>query len=171
MKGYNSSSLTESAVTAHRANVKEPKEKRVKEETFSMVLIGSASASSIFLIALLLWAVLLTAERFKQVPEYCPGPEGLLPPDDRPYTALFSLTERAAKQSGTPSHTFIPAQDPLRDLHSLTHENEVHPTSIVINVTTNMRPSSQNGENITPEEKQRSCYSMEEVKWFNLSCR
>ncbi len=39
----------------------------VKEETFSVVLIGSATASSIFLIALLLWAFLLTAERFSEL--------------------------------------------------------------------------------------------------------
>ncbi|TNN72749.1 Tumor necrosis factor receptor superfamily member 19 [Liparis tanakae] len=38
----------------------------VEEQTFSMVLIGSATASSVCLIALLLWAVLLTAERFSQ---------------------------------------------------------------------------------------------------------
>lgn len=39
----------------------------VKEETFSMVLIGSATASSMFLVALLLWAFLLTAERFSKL--------------------------------------------------------------------------------------------------------
>uniref|UniRef100_A0A3B4YCZ2 TNFR-Cys domain-containing protein n=1 Tax=Seriola lalandi dorsalis TaxID=1841481 RepID=A0A3B4YCZ2_SERLL len=39
----------------------------VKEETFSMVLIGSATASSIFLIAVLLWASLLTAERYSEL--------------------------------------------------------------------------------------------------------
>lgn len=39
----------------------------VKEETFSMVVIGSATASSIFLIALLLWAFLLTAERLSEL--------------------------------------------------------------------------------------------------------
>lgn len=36
-----------------------------------MVLIGSASASSIFLIALLLWAILLTAERFSELDTWC----------------------------------------------------------------------------------------------------
>lgn len=39
----------------------------VKEETFSIVLIGSATASSMFLVALLLWAFLLTAERFSKL--------------------------------------------------------------------------------------------------------
>ncbi|XP_074503733.1 uncharacterized protein LOC141774817 isoform X2 [Sebastes fasciatus] len=124
-----------------------------------MVLIGSATASSIFLVALLLWAVLLTAERFKQVPVYCPGPEGL---DDLQYTPC--PTERAAEQSEASSQTLVPAQDPPRGLNSLSHENEVHPTSIVINVTTNIKPSSQKEENSTWEEKQRRCYSMEEME-------
>lgn len=39
----------------------------LKEETFSMVLIGLGTASLIFLIALLLWALLLTAERFSEL--------------------------------------------------------------------------------------------------------
>lgn len=36
----------------------------------------------------------------------------------------------------------------------MSHENGVHPTSIVINVTTNIKPSSQNTDSITQEEKQ-----------------
>ncbi|XP_070770034.1 tumor necrosis factor receptor superfamily member EDAR-like [Enoplosus armatus] len=157
-------SEAESAVTVPMGNFKEPEEKRVKEETFSMVLTGSATASSFFLIALLLWAFLLTAERFKQVPEYCPGPEGLLSAADLQYTPLSSPTERAAEQSEAPSHTLVPAQDPLRGLNSLSHENEVHPTSIVINVTTNIKPSSQKEENVAQDEQQSSCYSMEEME-------
>ncbi|XP_033489794.1 tumor necrosis factor receptor superfamily member EDAR-like [Epinephelus lanceolatus] len=154
----------ESAVTASRGDFKEPKEKRVKEETFPVVLIGSATASSIFLIALLLWAVLLTAERFKHIPEYCPGPEGLFPADDLQYTPTSSPAERAAEQSEAPSQTLVPAQDPLRGLNSLSHDSEVHPTSIVINVTTNIKPSRQKEENVTQEEKQRLCCSMEEME-------
>ncbi|KAJ4946011.1 hypothetical protein JOQ06_023689 [Pogonophryne albipinna] len=127
----------------------------VKEESFSMVLIGSATASSIFLIALLLWAALLTAERFKQVPEYCAGPEELLSVDELQYAPLYSPTERAAKQPEGPTQTLVPAQDPLIGLNSLTHEHEVHPTSIVINVTTNIKPCSQNEENITQEMEQK----------------
>ncbi|XP_056295591.1 tumor necrosis factor receptor superfamily member EDAR-like [Pseudoliparis swirei] len=163
-----------SGITAPRGNFKEPEEKRVEEETFSMVLIGSATASSIFLIALLLWAVLLTAERFKQVPEYRPGPEGLLSAlkktiqallrEDLQYTPLSGPTERAAEQPEAPSQTLIPAQYPLRTLNSLSHDNEVHPTSIVINVTTNIKPSSQKEENISWEEKQRRCCSLEEME-------
>ncbi|KAK5896863.1 hypothetical protein CesoFtcFv8_009981 [Champsocephalus esox] len=150
-------SKAESAVTSPRGHLKEPKENRVKEESFSMVLIGSATASSIFLIALLLWAALLTAERFKQVPEYCAGPEELLSVDELQYTPLYSPTERAVKQPESPTQTLVPAQDPLIGLNSLTHEHEVHPTSIVINVTTNIKPCSQNEENITQEVTQKHC--------------
>lgn len=49
------------------------------------------------------------------------------------------------------------------------HENEVQPTSIVINVTTNIKPSGQKEESITQEEQQSSCYSVEEVKWITVS--
>lgn len=111
----------------------------VNKEDIPVVLIGSATASSIFLIALLLWAFLLTAERFsewldtycdvwrfccffpsdcclswlnvdhkqysEQVPEYCPGPEGLLSAADLQCTTLSSHTERKAEQTETPSHT------------------------------------------------------------------
>ncbi|XP_045885938.1 tumor necrosis factor receptor superfamily member 27-like [Micropterus dolomieu] len=135
----------------------------VEEETFSIVLIGSATASLVFLIALLLWAFLLTAERFKRVPEYCPGPEGLLSAEDLQYPPLSNPTERPAKQSEAPSQT-LSAQEPLRGLNPLSHENEVHPTSIVINVTTNIKSSSQKEETITQEEQQSSCYSMEEME-------
>ncbi|XP_070692516.1 tumor necrosis factor receptor superfamily member 27-like [Pempheris klunzingeri] len=131
----------------------------VKEETFSMVLIGSATASLIFLIALLLWAFLLTAERFKKVPEYCPAPDGLLSAAELQYTPLSNPTEREAKQAEAPSQTPVPAQDPLRG-----HENEVHPTSIVINVTTNIKPSSRKDETVTQGEHQSSSYSMEEME-------
>ncbi|XP_068571573.1 tumor necrosis factor receptor superfamily member EDAR-like [Cebidichthys violaceus] len=100
----------------------------------------------------------------KQLPEYCPGPEGLLSVDDLQYTPLSGVTERAAEQSDASSRTLIPAQDPLRGLNSLSHDNEVHPTSIVINVTTNIKPSGQKEENIAWEAKQRRCYSMEEME-------
>ncbi|KAK1904196.1 Ensconsin, partial [Dissostichus eleginoides] len=162
-------SKAESAVTAPRGHLKEPKENRVKEESFSMVLIGSATASSIFLIALLIWAVLLTAERFKQVPEYCAGPEELLSADELQYAPLYSPTGRATKQPEGPTQTLVPAQDPLIGLNSLTHEHEVHPTSIVINVTTNIKPCSQNEENITREEKQKHCTIQEmELKLLTI---
>lgn len=35
----------------------------------------------------------------------------------------------------------------------MSHENWVHPTSIVINVTTNIKPSSQNTDSITQEQQ------------------
>uniref|UniRef100_UPI0037E74B30 tumor necrosis factor receptor superfamily member 27-like n=1 Tax=Semicossyphus pulcher TaxID=241346 RepID=UPI0037E74B30 len=136
----------------------------VKQETFSMVLIGSATASSVFLVALLLWAFLLTAERFKNVPEYCPGPEALLSADDLQYKPLPSPEESAAKQSEASSQALVPAQDPLRGRNSLSHESEVHPTSIVINVTTNIQPSSEKEENVSQQEQKSSCCSTEEME-------
>ncbi len=50
----------------------------------------------------------------EQVPEYCPGPEGLLSAGDLQYTPLSDPTERAAEQSEAPPPTLVPAQDPLR---------------------------------------------------------
>ncbi|XP_071374308.1 tumor necrosis factor receptor superfamily member 19-like [Centroberyx affinis] len=135
-----------------------------KTGTVSMVLIGSATASSTFLIVLLLWAFLLTAERFKQEPEYCAGPEGLFSGADLQRSPLSSHTEAAAKPPEAPSQTIAPAEDPLRSLNSLSHENEVHPTSIVINVTTNIKPSGQSADNVPREERGGSCYSTEEME-------
>ena len=52
---------------------------------------------------------------------------------------------------------------PLRGLGSLSIENEVHPTSIVISVTANVKPSNQHEED-RPWEGHRSYYHMlEEV--------
>eukprot|EP00064_Thunnus_orientalis_P005358 superscaffoldBa00000519_g5372 len=97
----------------------------------------------------------------KQVPEYCPGPEGLFSEADVQLPPLSS-----PKPAELPSQTPALAEDPPRYLGSLSHENEVHPTSIVINVTTNIKPSSQKKENshISQEEQQSSCYSMEEME-------
>ncbi|XP_040903633.1 tumor necrosis factor receptor superfamily member EDAR-like [Toxotes jaculatrix] len=153
-------SKVENAVTVPRGSFKEPEEKRIKEETLSVVLIGSATASSIFLVALLLWIFLLAAERFKQVPEYGPGPEGRLSAADLQHTPLSSLTDRTAKQSEAPA----PAEESSRGLNSLSHENEVNPTSIVINVTTNIKPSSQKTEDTTQEDQPSSGYATEEME-------
>ncbi|XP_030001540.1 tumor necrosis factor receptor superfamily member EDAR-like [Sphaeramia orbicularis] len=144
-------------ITATRENFQEPKEKRLKEDTFSVVLIGSATASSIFVIALLLWAFLLTAERFKHVPEYYNGSEGLLS------APLNSHKERIIKPPETPSQKPAHTDDPLRGLNSVSHENEVHPTSIVINVTTNIKSTNQNKNN-TQENERDSCFSLEEME-------
>ncbi|CAK6964669.1 tumor necrosis factor receptor superfamily member EDAR-like [Scomber scombrus] len=154
-------SKAEIAVTVSRGHFKEPKDKRVKEETFSMVLIGSATASLIFLIALLLWAFLLTAERFKQVPEYCPGPKGLFSEADIQLPPLSS-----PKPTERPSQILALVEVPPRCLSSISYEKEVHPTSIVINVTTNIKSSNQKKESshILQEEQQSSCYSMEEME-------
>ncbi|XP_026186749.1 tumor necrosis factor receptor superfamily member EDAR-like [Mastacembelus armatus] len=156
-------SKSDSGATLSRGNFKEPEEKRVKERTLSVVLIGSATAFSVFLIVLLLWTFILTAERFKQVLEYRPGPEGLFSAADLQDTTLSSRTKRAE-----PPETILnspsSAEDHLRALNSMNHENEMYPTSIVINVTTNIKPSSQNKENITQEEQRSSCCTTEQME-------
>ncbi|CAM9168703.1 unnamed protein product [Lampetra planeri] len=133
------------AVTVHMGKFKAPEEKRIKKDTHSMILIGSATASLIFLFALLLWAFLLTVERFKQVLDHCPGPERLM--------------------SG-PEHLEHPPQSSSTDLStpSRCYENEVHPTSIVINVTTNVKPSNEKNSHISLEEQQSNFSSMEEME-------
>ncbi|XP_028271761.1 uncharacterized protein LOC114442429 isoform X1 [Parambassis ranga] len=136
---------TWSATTLPEGDLREPNEKRVKEETLSVVLIGSATASSIFLIVLLLWLFLLTAERFKQVSELCSDPEGLLSAANLQYTPSIH-TERAPTD---PTAASVSAEDSIR---GPSHESDMHPTSIVINVTTNIKPSSQNKD--TQEEEQ-----------------
>ncbi|XP_041846011.1 tumor necrosis factor receptor superfamily member EDAR-like isoform X2 [Melanotaenia boesemani] len=142
-------------------NLREPEETKMKEETFSVVMIGAAIASLIFLIALLLWVFLLTARRFKQIPEHCSEPEGLLSAAHLQNKHQCSHKERAAMQPDIPSET-ISADDTTRGLGSLGHENEMHPTSIVINVTTNFKPCSQSKDNITQEEQSFSTEEMEQ---------
>ncbi|XP_068596781.1 tumor necrosis factor receptor superfamily member EDAR-like [Brachionichthys hirsutus] len=123
----------------------------VKENAFPIVLIGLAAASSSFLLALLFWAFLVTAGRSKQIPKHCPDPEGLMSADG---LQLPAPTKRAAPRS--PSKMLDPALQ--RD-----HATEVPPTSIVINVTTNIKPSGQNEESSSQEEQQSSC-SVEEME-------
>lgn len=55
----------------------EKKTQGIKRDTYSMILIGSATASLIFLFALLLWAFLLTVERFSKLP-FLPFPSTYL---------------------------------------------------------------------------------------------
>ncbi|XP_076005309.1 uncharacterized protein LOC142999586 [Genypterus blacodes] len=158
------SSKAEIAVTVHRGNVQELQEKRGKEGTFSTVLIGSATASSMFLLALLLWAFLLTAEKFKQVAEYCHRSEVMASGANLQCSLLSSPTDRAVKPPEAPTQAFAPAEDPPSCLNSLSHKNEVHPTSIVINVTTNIKPGCQNTTNTSQEEQGSSCYSTQEME-------
>ncbi|CAJ1058845.1 tumor necrosis factor receptor superfamily member 19 [Xyrichtys novacula] len=153
----------ESATTVPMGDFTEPEEQSVKGETFSTVLIGSATASLIFLVALLLWAFFLTAEQLKPVPEYFPAPEALLSAGDPKHKPLSRPTEAEARQPEASSDGFPPAQDPTRDLNSLSHKNEVHPPSIVINVTTNIKPSSEK-ENVLQQEQHGSCDSRGEME-------
>ncbi|XP_074529759.1 uncharacterized protein LOC141793170 [Halichoeres trimaculatus] len=136
---------------------KEPGEQRVKKETFSVVLIGSATASFVFLVALLLWALLLTAERFKPIPHLCPVPEEPLSAGVLQYKPLSRPTETETEESEASSEQLPRTQDSPRGLNSVRHENEVHPPSIVINVTTNIKPSGKK-----EEKQQRSCNTNEE---------
>ncbi|XP_072251382.1 tumor necrosis factor receptor superfamily member 27-like [Leuresthes tenuis] len=145
------SSKIQRAITLPVEKIKEPEDKRVKEETLSVVLIGAAITSLIFLIALFLWVFLL--QRFKWVPDHCPEPEGLLSGANIQHKPLFSHTKRAATQPDIPSEA-VSAEDPARGLNSLSHESELHPTSIVINLTTNIKPCSQNKDKITQEGAQ-----------------
>ncbi|XP_069550700.1 uncharacterized protein [Brachyistius frenatus] len=131
---------------------------RVKEEKCSVVLIGSATAFLLFLIALLLWTSLQTTDRFKQVSECSPRPEGLLSSADLQYTPLSDQREGTTTPTEALSQT---AEDQTRGPNSLSHENDVHPTSIVINVATNIKPSSQTQDNNTHEEQRN--FSTEEM--------
>ncbi|XP_068182313.1 tumor necrosis factor receptor superfamily member 27-like isoform X2 [Antennarius striatus] len=137
----------ETAVTV-TMDLEEPKEQRVKENAISMVLISSAAASSLFLLALLFWAFVVSAERFNRIPKHCPDPEGLMSADGLRFSAH---TERTAPQPQSPAKMLLSG-----------HEKEVHPTSIVINVTTNIKPSGQKACSLQ-EEQQSSC-SMEEME-------
>ncbi|XP_030594543.1 tumor necrosis factor receptor superfamily member EDAR-like [Archocentrus centrarchus] len=123
-----------SSTSSPKEIIRDPEEKRVKEETFSVVLIGSATAFLIFVLALLLWGFLLIAEKFKKFPVYAPKSEGQA----------------------------VSAEGLARGLNSLSHDNEMHPTSIVINLTTNIKPSSPNKESITREEQQ--CFITQEME-------
>ncbi|KAM9510887.1 tumor necrosis factor receptor superfamily member EDAR-like [Salvelinus alpinus] len=133
----------------------------------SMALIGSVTSASIFLLLLLLWALLLIIERFKQVPKYCP--EGLHSEVDTAFprnTLLSNTTETGEKPPVTPSESPGPTQNAQhRCLSSLSNEGKVHPTSIVINVTTNIKPSLQHGGEDGPWEGQRGhCHTPEQME-------
>ncbi|CAB1337182.1 unnamed protein product [Coregonus sp. 'balchen'] len=127
----------------------------------------AVTAASIFLLLLLLWALLLIIERFKQVPKYCP--EGLHSEADTAFprnTLLSYTTETGEIPPVPPSESPGPTQDAHhRCLSSLSHEGEVHPTSIVINVTTNIKPSPQHRGEDSPWEDQRGlCHTPEEME-------
>ncbi|KAM6923547.1 uncharacterized protein FYW49_006010 [Xenentodon cancila] len=143
---------TQDVVKLPEGNLKEPDEKRVKEDTLSVFLVAVALASLIFLVALLVWVFLLNAEKFKQSPEQCPVPDGHLSASNLQYKPLSRQTERTATQLVIPSEA-VSAEEPERGVNSLSHESELHPTSIVINVTTNIKPSSQS-KDITQEQQQ-----------------
>ncbi|XP_035983554.1 uncharacterized protein LOC118557528 [Fundulus heteroclitus] len=143
-------SKTESAIMLPVGKSEEPAEKGTKAESLSVVLIGATISSLFFLLSLLLWVVLLTVKRFKRVPEHGLKPEGLLSAANLQYESPSGHTERATPQSESASESSSP-EDTTRGQNSLNHESELHPTSIVINVTTNIKPCSQKQDNIVQE--------------------
>uniref|UniRef100_A0A8C7DJZ7 TNFR-Cys domain-containing protein n=1 Tax=Oncorhynchus kisutch TaxID=8019 RepID=A0A8C7DJZ7_ONCKI len=103
----------------------------------------------------------------EQVRKYCP--EGLHFEVGTAFprnTLLSNTTETGAIPSITPPESPGPTQDAHhRCLSSLSREGEVHPTSIVINVTTNIKPSLQHGGEDGPWEGQRGhCHTPEEME-------
>lgn len=76
-----------------------------------------------------------------------------------------SGASKCSIQSGLCCHfnDCIYIYSPLRSVNSLSHENEVHPTSIVINVTTNIKSSNQKRDSVTHEKKTDGHQSLEEV--------
>ncbi|KAM9376200.1 uncharacterized protein KZ484_008805 [Pholidichthys leucotaenia] len=93
----------------------------------------------------------------QQFPEHGLEPESLLSAIDDQCTPPLRITEgeRATTPTEAPSHS-LSAEHPGRGLSLLSHENEMHPTSIVINVTTNIKAPSQNKDAITQAEQQSS---------------
>ncbi|XP_037833499.1 uncharacterized protein LOC108231242 isoform X2 [Kryptolebias marmoratus] len=154
------SSETQSLVSSPERSIKDPPEKEVRDENLSVVLTGAAVASLVFLISLLLWVVLLTAERFKQVPEDHSKPEGLLSAANLQYEPLSGHSENTTPHPDIPTET-ASTEEP-RGQSSVNHESELHPTSIVINVTTNIKPCSQKTDSITQEG--RRSFTTEEME-------
>ncbi|MEQ2300080.1 hypothetical protein AMECASPLE_021677 [Ameca splendens] len=143
-------SKTQSAIKLPAGKSKEPTDKGMKGESLSVVLVGAAIAFLFFLISLLLWVVFLTAKRFRQIPEHCIKPERLLSAANIQYKCPSGHVERPTTQPDSSSETSSP-EDTTRGQNSSNHESELHPTSIVINVTTNIKPCSQKQDNIMQE--------------------
>ncbi|XP_054886889.1 tumor necrosis factor receptor superfamily member EDAR-like [Poeciliopsis prolifica] len=153
-------SKTQSAIMSPVRKSEESTVNGIKEENLSVVFISAAIASLFFLISLLLWILLLTAKRFKQIPECRRKPEGLLSAADLQDECPSGHAERATQQD-RPSEPVSPEDTP-RGPNSLNHESEMHPTSIVINVTTNIKPCSQKQDNIMQEAQKG--FTTEEVE-------
>ncbi|XP_054886904.1 uncharacterized protein LOC129360603 [Poeciliopsis prolifica] len=96
----------------------------------------------------------------QQIPECRRKPEGLLSAADLQDECPSGHAERATQQD-RPSEPVSPEDTP-RGPNSLNHESEMHPTSIVINVTTNIKPCSQKQDNIMQEAQKG--FTTEEVE-------
>ncbi|CAL8269846.1 unnamed protein product [Boreogadus saida] len=148
-----------------------------QSRTVSKVLVGSATAASTFLIILMLWTFLLAVERLKKEPKYCLGPDGL-----HSGSGLVSLVPQTSSAgSAGPKHPaathppephtqlmapLLPpllAPTPPSELMPSSRDNEVPPASIVINVTTNIKPSGQSENGLCGETGPDSRYSTQQV--------
>ncbi|XP_064181298.1 tumor necrosis factor receptor superfamily member EDAR-like [Anguilla rostrata] len=163
-----------------RTQRKEDPGRRAEPVPVSMALIGSVSAAMAFLLVHLLWVLLLTVERLKQGPKCLAGQEDLSGPQSaESLHMLLPCSLPCATPSATPpampSHEGQTDQrthsteDTPRCLHSLNPEKDLNSPSIVINLTTNIKPSCQGGDSEwegregasrTPEAK----ISMEEME-------
>ncbi|KAJ8407193.1 hypothetical protein AAFF_G00288690 [Aldrovandia affinis] len=105
----------------------------------SMALIGSVSAALAFFLVLFLWVLLLTVERLKQGPKSFTGPEGLSGPQSAESLHMLLSCATPSREDQWAHGT----EDTPRRLCSLSPEKDMRSPSIVINVTTNIKPSSQ----------------------------
>ncbi|CAL8305884.1 unnamed protein product [Arctogadus glacialis] len=116
------------------------------------VTIGSATAASTFLSILMLWTFLLAVERLKKEPKYCLGPDG-----------LHSGSELQTQLMAPLLPPLLPPTPPS-ELMPSSRDNEVPPASIVINVTTNIKPSGQSENGLCGETGPDSRYSTQQME-------
>ncbi|CAL8263212.1 unnamed protein product [Lota lota] len=151
------------------------KAQETQSRTVSMVLVGSATAASTFLIILMLWTFLLAVEQFKQEPNYGLGPDDLLSGSGlvtlvpQTSSAVPASPKHPAATHPQEPHTQLMAP-PLSppptpsELMPLSQKNEVPPASIVINVTTNIKPSGQSENEPCGETGRDSRYSTQQME-------
>ncbi|KAM8848851.1 uncharacterized protein ACB058_012379 [Synchiropus picturatus] len=151
----NLDSNAELAVTVLRENTEVPQEESGGEGEFPIIMIGSLTACVVFLFALLFWAFLLTSERFKKSTAYCPVLKEALLEMDPPVPS--SPTEGAELTADL-------TKDSLQDQNLLLREND-SPSSIVINVTANIKPPGPKEEAfyLTKEGRDSRCSHHDEM--------
>ncbi|KAL4631663.1 tumor necrosis factor receptor superfamily member 19-like [Arapaima gigas] len=148
--------------------------------TVSVVVIGSASAASAFFLVLLLWVLLLMVERLgvycrpKPVPKRT-GMNGdlmpsLLPGATPPALPCDMASAAPSREEATEQQINSTEETPRFPVNI---ENDAHPPSIVINVTTNIKPVNQSrcgdSEWEEPEETQPSLKEVHGCPCFIVS--